>query len=156
MSTATGTKAAEEAEPKKKSKKMLIIIIAAVVLLGGGGAGGYLMLAGGSSGTPTPAASPSLKPGKVTALDPITVNLAGGHYLKIGVALQGIDGVAEAGAPDASRIADLTISEFTDRDLAQLSSEQGRVKIKAELLKKIQDAYPEAVMDLYFTEFVMQ
>ncbi len=153
MSSPT-TKPSEEAAPKAKSKKKLIIIIAAAVLLLGGGGGGYLMLSGGKSSTATPA-KPEVKPGKVAVLEAITINLAGGHYLKIGIALQGIEGVAETGVPDASRVADLAISEFTDRDLAELSSEQGRVKLKAELLTKIQEAYPDSVMALYFTQFVI-
>jgi len=137
-------------EPKKKSKKLLIIIIAAVVvLLGGGGAGAYFML--GSSG---PEKKPAPLPGKVISMDAITINLAEGHFLKLGLALQATADAAEA--PDGSHALDLAITEFSNKSVAELSSDKGREKIKEELTKKVEKAYEEEVMAVYFTEFVMQ
>jgi flagellar FliL protein len=136
-------------EPKKKSKKMLIIIIAAVVLLGGGGAGAYFML--GSSGEKKKEAP---LPGKVISMDAITINLADGHFLKLGLALQATATAAEA--PDGSHALDLAITEFSNKSVAELSSDKGREKIKEELTKKVEKAYEEEVMAVYFTEFVMQ
>jgi len=140
---------AGDAAPKKKSKKkLLIIIVAAVLVLGG--AGGYFML--GSSGKP--AAKPKPKPGKVIPLDAITVNLAGGHYLKIHVALQA---TADAGeAVDGSQALDLTVAQFSNLNMAELASGDGRKKAKEKLLTAVEKAYEEKVMDIYFTEFVMQ
>jgi flagellar protein FliL len=135
-------------------KKPLMIIVAALLLLVAGG-GGYLMLGSGGSAA-TPAVQEKPKPGKVKSLDAMTVNLADGHYLKIQVALQGEEGAAEDAGPDASRVADLIISQFSDLPIADLSSEQGRAKQKADLLAKIEKAYPSTVMDLYYTSFVMQ
>jgi flagellar protein FliL len=139
-----------EAAPAKKSKKKLIIIVLAVVLLGGGGGGAYFML--GSSGKS--AAKPKPVPGVVVPLDAITVNLTGGHYLKIHLALQA---TADAGDKvDGSQALDLTVAQFSNHDMAEYSSEAGRAKAKAELLKAVEKAYDDKVMDIYFTEFVMQ
>jgi flagellar FliL protein len=140
---------AGDAAPKKKSKKkLLIIVVAALLVLGG--AGGYFML--GSSGKP--AAKPKPKPGKVIPLEAITVNLAGGHYLKIHVALQA---TADAGEEvDGSQALDLTVAQFSNLNMAELASSDGRKKAKEKLLTAVEKAYEEKVMDIYFTEFVMQ
>jgi flagellar FliL protein len=145
-------KAAEEAAPPKKSKKMLMMIVGAVLLLGGGGAGGYFMFAP-KGPTPPPVA------GIVAPLESITVNLAGGHFLKIGLALQ-LTAEAGAEAPDGSKAKDLMISQFSNKPVAELSSSKARDKEKEELSKKIEKAYTvdgvDEVMGIYFTEFVMQ
>lgn len=140
-------KPAEEAAPKK-SKKMLIIIIAAVVLLGGGGAGAYFAFFSG------PAEKVAPLPGKVVTMDAITINLADGHFLKLGLALQATLEAAET--PDGAKALDLAISEFSNRHVAELSSGEAREKIKEELAKKVEKAYEEEVIAIYFTEFVMQ
>jgi flagellar FliL protein len=132
--------------PAKKSKKKLIIIAVAVLVLAGGG---YKFLGGKKSATPPPP-----KPGAVLALDAITINLSGGHFLKLGLALQA---TASAKADlDGSKALDLSIVEFSNRSVAELSSNKARGAVKADLLKKVVKAYDKDVMDLYFTEFVMQ
>ncbi len=40
--------------------------------------------------------------------------------------------------------------------MAEYASQQGRSKAKAELLGAVEKAYEDKVMDVYFTEFVMQ
>jgi flagellar FliL protein len=139
--------------PAKKSNKMLIIIIAAVVLLGGGGAGAFFMLKGNSKAEAAP------KKGVVTAIDsPITINLADGHYLKLGFSLQQTADAAEA--VDTSEALNLAIDEYTGKTVAELSTDKGREELKVELLKKIEKAYTtdgtKEVMDIYYTSFVTQ
>ena len=141
------------AEAPKKSKKMLMIIVAAVVLLGGGG-GAFFMMKGSSSAEAAP------KKGVVTAIESaITINLADGHYLKLGFSLQQ---TADSGstAVDPSEALNLAIDEYTGMTVAQLSTENGRDAAKADLLAKIVKAYTidktKDVMDIYFTSFVTQ
>jgi flagellar FliL protein len=142
--------AADEATaPAKKSKKKLMIIVLAVLLLGGGG-GAYFMLGSKSKS----AAKPKPVAGVVVPLDAITVNLAGGHYLKIHLALQA---TATAGDKlDGSAALDLTVAQFSNHDMAEFASAAARAKAKEELLKAVETAYEGKVMDIYFTEFVMQ
>jgi flagellar FliL protein len=140
---------ADGAETPKKGKKKLIIMILAAVLLLGGGAGGYFyFFAGPSSAKPAPVA------GTVVPLDAITVNLADGHFLKVSIALQQTDAVGED--LDGSKALDLVISQFSNKSVAELSSNDAREKAKKELAEKITKAYDEEVMGIYFTEFVMQ
>jgi flagellar protein FliL len=140
---------AGEATPKKSKKKLLMMVVAVLFLIGGG-AGGYLMLTGGGAEeAPLPP-----EPGAVLALDAVTINLADGHYLKVKLALQAS---AEAGEElDGSKALDVTISQFSDVKMAELSSSGGREKAKTELLEKVKEAYEGEIIDIYFTEFVMQ
>ena len=152
MSDKDQAAAAEGAAPKK-SKKLLMIIVIAAVVLAGGGAGAFFMLKGSSA-----AAAPK-KGTVVIAADPVTINLADGHYLKLGFSLQE---TTDAGAVEVnpSEALNLAIDEYTGRKVAELATDQGRETIKVELLKKIVKSYTEdgkqMVMDVYFTQFVTQ
>ena len=66
--------AGKKDKTKKKSKKKLIIILVAVLVIGGGA---YKFLMPKKVGPPVG--------GDVVALDANTLNLTGGHYLKIAV-----------------------------------------------------------------------
>jgi len=138
--------------PKKSSKKMLIIIVAAVVLLGGG-AGAFFMMKGGSKAVAAP------KKGTVVAIsDPLTVNLADSHYLKLQFSLQQTTDAGED--VDTSEAINLAIDEYTGKTVAELSTEKGRTAVKEELLAKLVKAYTvedkQEVMDIYYTQFVTQ
>jgi flagellar FliL protein len=138
----------------KKSKKMLMIIAIALVVLGGGGAGAYVMLAGGEEKVEAPVR------GEVVALEnPLTVNLADGHYLKVGFALQMTEEAAGAEIDPAEAI-DLAIDQYTGVEIAELQTEKGRTAAKEELLDRIEKAYnvdgKHLVMGIYFTQFVTQ
>jgi flagellar protein FliL len=145
------TEQAGEAAPKKSKKKLIIIVLAAVLVIGGG-AGAFLMLGSGKGSAST--SKPKPTPGAVIPLDAITVNLSGGHYLKIHLALQA---TAAGGTEiDGSHALDLTVAQFSNMNMADLASTEGRNKAKARLLDAVEKAYEDKIMDIYFTEFVMQ
>ena len=145
----------KSAEAPKKSKNLLMIIVIALVLLGGGGAGAFVMLKGDKA-----EAKPEPKKGIVTAIEnDLTINLADGHYLKLGFALQETED-AGTEAVDTSEAINLAIDQYTGKSVAELSTAKGREAAKAELLEKIQKAYEEGgkqmIMDIYYTAFVTQ
>jgi flagellar protein FliL len=146
---AKDTATPEGAEAPKKSKKMLIIIVLAVLLLGGGGAGSYFMFF--KKSTPEVVVP---EPGPVVALDAITINLEDGHFLKVSIALQATADAHEE--PNGSKALDILISQFSNKSVAELSSNDAREAEKKELVEKVKKAYEEEVYDVYFTEFVMQ
>jgi flagellar FliL protein len=139
----------EEAPAKGGKKKMLLIVL--VLLLAAGGAAYFFLFAGSSAKAAEP------EKGAVVALDPIAVNLAGGGYLKIGIALQL---TADAGeeSPDGSQALDLIIATFSQANPADVTG--ARDALKEALEKKIVDAYTEdgteMVMGVYYTEYVTQ
>src|SRR3954451_5801819 len=149
MATAEKTKTDAEQAPAKSRKKMLLIAL--VLLVAAGGAAYFFLFAGSSAKAAEP------EKGAVVALDPIAVNLAGGGYLKVGIALQL---TADAGeeAPDGSQALDLIISTFSQAKPADVTG--ARDALKQALEKKIIDAYKtdgtETVMGVYYTEYVTQ
>jgi flagellar FliL protein len=137
---------AEAPAAKKKSKKKLIIIVVVLLLVAGAA---YHFLLPAKPVKPGPP-----KPGAVVALDDTTLNLTDGHFLKIKIALQEILG--KGATLDTSDAADIVISEFSNRSMASLTTDAQREAIKADLLKKLEAAYPGELMGVYFTDFVMQ
>lgn len=137
---------------EKKSKKKLIVIGVVVILVA---AAGWFFLGRGDAAAEEAVAP---EPGAVLQLEPVTLNLADGHFLKLGLALQmTLDAGGGHGAePDGSKALDLAISMLSNREVAELSSSEAREKVKHELAEQIEHAYHGTVMDLYFTEFVMQ
>jgi flagellar FliL protein len=134
-------------EKKKGGKKKLIIILVVVLLAAGAG---YKLTLGKSKATGP--AKP--KPGAVLKLDSVSLNLAGGHYLKLGVALQTT--TKAKSDIDGSQATDIAISEFSGLSMDTLAVPAKREAAKQEYLQKLEKAYPDEIMDVYFTEFVMQ
>jgi flagellar FliL protein len=148
MSTKESTVGTDEAPAKGGKKKLILILV--VVLLAAGGAAYFFLFSGSGSAK---AAAPV--PGVVTVLDPVTVNLAGGGYLKIGVALQLTEDVgAEASKLDGSKAKDLIISTFSQAQPADVVG--ARDALKKALQKKIIEAYDGEVMGIYYTDYVTQ
>lgn len=147
MSTTTTAPAAAESaeEPKKGGKKKLIIIAVLVLALGGGGYFFFLK----PKGPPPPP-----EPGEVLVMEPVQINLEGGHYLRIGIALQMTASVAHA--PDGSKALDAVIELFTGLDMNDLTNAKERHHLKEELMEHLEHEYHGDVMGVYFTEFVTQ
>jgi flagellar FliL protein len=144
------TKAAEAEAPAKGGKGKLLAILA--VLLVAGGAAAYFFLFSGS-GEPAPP-----EPGDVLTLEPVAVNLAGGGYLKIGVALQLTTDAGGESGPDGAKATDLIISTFSQASPTDVTG--ARDALKEALQQKIIEAYTvdgvPAVMGIYYTEYVTQ
>jgi flagellar FliL protein len=150
------TKAAETTEPvaadSGKKKKILIIAVALIAV-----AGAWFMLMGPGSGKGEAEAAEPV-PGEVVALEPITMNLADGRLLKVGLALQLPleSGGGHGGELNGSVALDEAISFLGEHTYAQLAVPEGRQKAKAELSKRVYERYHHEVLEVYFTEFVMQ
>ena len=93
------------------------------------------------------------KPGEVVALDPIQINLADEHYLRIGIALQLTAATKEA---DGSKALDAAIDVFSGRAMTEVTDPKKRRALKKQLEKQLKKLYEEEVMGVYFTEFVTQ
>ena len=145
--------AGEDGAAKKSSKKLLLIVLPLVLALVGGAVWFFLL-----RGSSEPAAKEKPKPGAVVALDSINVNLANGHYLKLKLALQASADVAEA--PDGSKAQGIAGDQLTGMDMAVLQTAKGRQRAQNKLTAAIVKAYTEddteAVIDVYYPEFVSQ
>jgi flagellar FliL protein len=135
----------EETEGKGGKKKLMLILL--VVVLAAAGGAYFFVFKGSGTAEAKPVA------GAVLTVDPVAVNLAGGGYLKIGVALQLTADVGEE-TPDGSKALDLVIATFSQANPADVTG--ARDALKAALQKKIIKAYDGDVMGIYYTEYVTQ
>lgn len=136
--------AAETDEPAKSKKKTLLVVGIAVLALAAG-AWWFMIRPAGAEEAPVP--------GEVLQLESIQVNLAGGHYLKIGIALQAIEGAEHV---EGSKALDATIELFSGTSMDDLADPEKRTKMKAELVEELDHRYHGEVMEVYFTDFVTQ
>jgi flagellar FliL protein len=145
---------AEEGKAKKGGKKKLFIIVLVVLLAGGAAYWFLLKPAAPADGAGAVAEEPAPEPGEVLVVEPISINLADGHYLRIGIGLQLTADVAEE--PDTARALDLVVALFSQRPMAEVTTAEGREALKAELLRQLEETYEGEVMDVYFTDYVTQ
>jgi flagellar protein FliL len=165
---------APTAAPKGGGNNLVPAVVLAIGLLGGG----FFM--GGKGGGDAAVAAPHEPApvehaeddghGPIQALDPITLNLADGHFLKVGIALQmaaveeegGGHGPSKAPEVPAAKALDLAISLLGSHTMDELAQPKARELVKSELSELVAEAYhdPEGhgpvVTKVYFTEFVMQ
>jgi flagellar FliL protein len=155
--------APEAGKAKKSRKKLLIIVVALLVLLGGGGAFAAKTLLAPS----TPAPDPTTVAGEVITLDPVTLNLADGRYLKVTLALQlseaaapasgSVDAAAATGpAVDGAKALDAAIGVLGQRTYEQLLAPGGRAAAQKALSEQVKKRYEGEVLGVYFTQFLMQ
>ena len=149
-----------EKSDAKKEKKGKSNLIPAVVLALGLAAGGYFM-GGSGSATASADAKPAVDkptPGEIATMDPLSVNLADGHFLKVGIAIQLAEGTVASDfmKGEISKAKDLLIDRMAGLPMAQLTSPDGRKAVKDELTKAAKKLYDNQVLDVYFTDFVMQ
>jgi flagellar FliL protein len=145
VSTMTNDSAAADGttEAKRPKRKLLAMIL--VVALSAGASWLYLRPA---------EAEPAPAPGEVLKLDAIQLNLAAGHYLRIGLALQASE---EAGEHvEGSKALDAAIELFSGRKVEDLAQPVQRKLLKEKLLKELEERYHGEVIDVYFTDFVTQ
>ncbi|WP_237111837.1 flagellar basal body-associated FliL family protein [Nocardioides sp. WS12] len=133
---------AEPAANSGKTKKIGIVVLAIAVLAAGAW---YFLL--------KPEGKVEPKPGEVVQLESIQVNLASGHYLRLGLALQLTETAHEA---DGSKALDAAIGVFSGRPVGEVNKPEMREELRAELNKELEHRYHGDVMEVYFTEFVTQ
>ncbi len=143
-----GKAEAGEATKGGRKKKLILVVLVAVVAL----AAVYLLVLKPKGGKP--AAPPPPVAGAVVKLEPITINLAGGHFLKLGLALQA---TADAGKEvSGAKAQDAAIELFSGRTIEELAKREGREKAKKALTTEVIERYERKVYEVYFTDFVMQ
>lgn len=143
---APSAEAAKAKAGKRKPSKKIVIILVLILAIGG--------FVGSKKFMPAKAEAP--QPGDVVIMDPTTLNLAGGHYLKVAISIQVVAGKATKDTFASSQAAQLVIQEFSDRSVDSLSSNAARDKLTTELKARIKKAYPGEVYDVFLTQFVTQ
>lgn len=144
MSTMTAQNAATTEQPADSgtTKKIGIVVLAIALLAAGAW---YFLL--------KPEGKVEPKPGEVVQIEAIQVNLASGHYLRLGLALQLTTTAHEV---DGSKALDAAISVFSGRPVGEVNKPEMREELRSELNKELEHRYHGDVMEVYFTEFVTQ
>ncbi|HMO10174.1 MAG TPA: flagellar basal body-associated FliL family protein [Actinotalea sp.] len=149
----------EQATTKGGKKKK--VVIGAVVALAVAGGAYYFFLAPKADaeekaeGTEEHAKVEHVELGDVLVADSVSINLAGGHYLRLGLALQ-LPAAGGHGKPDTARALDAAIELFSQQPLEVVNDPVKRAELKAELLHQLEETYHGDVIDVYFTDFVTQ
>ena len=149
----------DDAEPApKKKRKLLLVVLPLVVVLSAGAAYEFMMPGKKPAASAAKsAAKPAPKPGPLVATDAVTINLAGGHYLRVSLGLQFTAKVSKTAPPDPSAAVDQTIGYFAGQAADRLETQAGLARAKAELTTRIAGVYPkEPLMEVLFTSFVVQ
>jgi flagellar FliL protein len=151
----TAAAPAETADAAKGGKKKLVVVVVPVLLAVV--AAWYFVLGPGSGGSS--AQEKPVEHGEVVALDPITMNLADGRLLKVGLALQlPLEPPAGSGHGEfsGSVALDEAIAFLGEHTYDQLAAPAARQAAKKELSHRVNERYHSGVLEVYFTEFVMQ
>lgn len=153
------------AEKKGSKKRLLLLAVPLILVLAGAAYFFFLRPSGAEAAAAAEHAKPK-EPGQVLTLEPVTLNLADGHYLKVGIALQMAkeEGAAEEeSAPKAEEVAtkgakalDAAIGLLSRHTMADLTAPARRDKAKQQLTHAVAERYDGEVLAVYFTEFVMQ
>lgn len=150
--TVTAMPKGEEEQETKKGKPVKLIAIVLVLVVAAAAAYFLVLAPKGEKGAEAP------KPGAVLPLDSQQINLAAGHYLRLGIALQLTDKASEE--VDGSKALDAAISVFSGLSVEDVTKPGARDALKKKLLTDLEHRYDEndvqEVMDVYFTEFVTQ
>lgn len=141
MTSTTSEPTAPESAGKKK-RIMIVGLVLAVVA----GAGYWFLL--------KPQAPKEPEKGEVSALEPIQINLAEGHYLRLALALQLSADIKEE--VDGSEALATAVDMLSGLPVAEFAQPEGRRKLFAELTKDVLEHYEGEVLDLYVTEAVTQ
>ena len=154
------------AAPRSGSNNLIPAIVIAVGLV----AAGFFMSQGKAEAEDAPkapkaAAEEGPTDGPVQNLEAITLNLADGRFLKVGLALQLADSGEEAEGGEelpSAKALDVAITLLGSYSKDQLADPKIRELVKKKLSEQVSEVYvdPEThdtlVTKVYFTEFVMQ
>ncbi|MDQ2678150.1 MAG: flagellar basal body-associated FliL family protein [Actinomycetota bacterium] len=144
------------APPAKKRSNLIPALILAVGLLG---AGFMVSTAMKGGDTTDEAAAAEIVPGEIVQLEPMTLNLTDGRYLRLGLAVELVDGVpgsewVEHGG--SSRYMDLIIDRVGERSGEEIVGPGGREELKELLRDGGAELFAEEFSEIYVTEFIVQ
>lgn len=156
-----GAAAPPEAPEPKKRRRLPSLIIGVAVLAAAAAAYWMLLGPGAASADGEEAGEEApveeeVELGAVQVVDSVSVNLAGGHYLRLGLGLQLSADAGGHGELDVAKALDSAIALYSGREVAELADVQAREDLKNELASTLEDLYHGEVVGVYYTDFVTQ
>lgn len=169
----------DEAPQKGGPVRMFIVGVISLLIAGGGyfiggrdGAAATTPDATQQAAGAVPAGPVEPEIHEIVDLEAVNVNLTDNHYLRVAISLgialavdseeassakaHGAD-AAEGSTFPTAPAADLVLSTYAVRSLAELSDPAGRAAARDELELRLKEYYGEEILvTVFFTEFVMQ
>ncbi len=170
--TSSTTEEPTSSEGKGGKGRLIITVVlclglaAAGFVLGGKLSGGDGAAAAAADEEPVEEPEPVVA--KIVELEPVNVNLADGHYLRIAIALGlsehalhaeeggGGHGGGDEFVFETAPASDLVLGTFSGRLMADLESHEGREAARHDLFEGLENFYGEDIVTVFLTEFVMQ
>jgi len=151
----------EKVDKTKKSSKSLFIMIGLVAIALIGGIAVYVLLFSGKGAESTEAKAGKKEEVKtaLVALDSFVLNMAEqGRFLKVTMQFELADAANQQLVTDKTpQLRDAIITLVSSKSAETLSSPEGKLQIKDELLLRANQAAGKDIFtNLFFTEFVMQ
>jgi flagellar basal body-associated protein FliL len=148
-----GAAEGENGGGKKKSMKMKLGVLVLVLLLVVVGAKETVLkkkpVAAGKA-----AAAAKPVPGPMIPLTEQTLNLAGGHFLRVIAVIVTTKGTSAT--LDVTEGNQAVIDQFSNLPESALTGTVARNKAKKQLVARLEKLYPKKIEDIVYTEFVMQ
>ncbi len=150
--------AAPAPPPPRKRSNLVPAIVLAVGLLGAG-----FMISSANKGAkaaePAEAVEEEVLPGEIVQLDAMTLNLSDGRYLRLGLAVELVEGVPGAEwveHGESSKYMDLIIDRVGEWSGEQVTAEGGRDELKELLREGGEELFAGEFSEVYVTEFIVQ
>ena len=142
-------------------RKLLIIIVAAVLLIGAGGGGYYFFVKPRKHTVARKVVKPPPPPPKLAYVEvkEMTLRLADAgaeHYIKLSPVL----GVPVAKSDEMGEklpvVRDRIVTVVTARNSTDLATPAGKDKLKADLMNVLHRDFHEDVVDIYFSDYLVE
>ncbi|MHB1065098.1 MAG: flagellar basal body-associated FliL family protein [Georgenia sp.] len=142
--------AAEPGSGRRRAPMIIALVLVVVVLLG---AVAYVLRPWEPSAAiaEVPAAAPL---GAVVAVEPISLNLAGGRYLRLGFSIQFTEDAPKE--LQTAKALDIAIATFSGRSVEEINDMESRAQITKQFVADLTDVYEGSVVDIYYTDLVTQ
>ncbi|QDC23652.1 flagellar basal body-associated FliL family protein [Georgenia yuyongxinii] len=147
--TRTSVTQQDQATRPRRGKGVLVSLAVVIVVLVAAAA--FLLRPWESEAA---AAPEQVELGLVVPVEPISINLADGHYLRLGFSIQLTkDATTEL---QVARALDLAIGVFSGKPLAEINDPALREELKTELVRQLSETFDGEVVDVYLTDYVTQ
>ncbi len=143
-------------------KRLISILLGVGIVLAAVAAYWFLMGPGASSGEETtdaaaePAVEETHESGGVQVIESISINLEGGHYLRLGLGLDVEASAAAHGDLGEAKALDAAIALFSGQSMDDLEDAAYREELKDQLAETLAELYEGEVIGVYYTDFVTQ
>jgi flagellar protein FliL len=141
----------------------IIIASAAAAVLAASAAGGYFLYLRPAEvgGHPSAMQAATPRPPRIVYVDAkeLTLRLAdpsAEHYIKLSPVLAVRESVAEALKDKVPVLRDRMVTIITGRQSSELSTPEGQQKLKKDLLDALRQEFPNQVIDLYFSGYLVE